>query len=231
MINLPKQLFSAWMGPGQMSVARSAALNSILMHCGVPFNFVTHHNMSSWIHPDYPIHPAFNYLSAVHKCDYLRCYLLHVYGGGYTDIKTTNHNWNKFFEFTADADAQIFGAGYTEVGPHGVARVGGLLEIEMKDNYEKLIGICSLIIKPLSEFSREWFGCVQKLLDENYCQLQKYPARHPQDHFGAIFQGGLISKYPLVWTGIGGDIFHPLVYKNSEKFLHIEMAPSFENYR
>lgn len=225
----PVQLFSAWMGPGPMSTAREAALSSITLHCGVPFHFVTHHNLNSWVHPEYPIHPAFQYLSAVHQCDYLRCYLLHVYGGGYTDIKPTTHNWNRFFAL--HALTQKLGAGYTEVAPHGVARVGGALEAEMKANYQRLIGVCSLIMCPSSEFTHLWFDTVHRLLDQNLEALVMHPARHPQDHFGVSFQGGEASQYPLAWTGLGGDIFHPLAYRFTERFVHLDMAPSFQNYR
>lgn len=225
----PVQLFSAWMGPGPMTTAREAALNAVTIHCGVPFHFVSNHNLKSWVHPDYPIHSAFRYLSAVHQCDYLRCYLLHVYGGGYTDIKPSRHNWNKFFAM--HELAQKMGAGYTEVAPHGVARVGGELEAEMKANYQQLIGVCSLIMEPSTEFTQLWFDKVHNLLSQNEEALSLYPARHPQDHFGVKFQSGESSKYPLPWTGIGGDIFHPLVYRFNDNFLHLNMAPEFNNYR
>jgi hypothetical protein len=225
----PLQLFSAWMGPGPMTAAREKALSSIVLHCAVPFHFITNHNLNSWIHSDFPLHPAFQYLSAVHQCDYLRCYLMHVYGGGYTDIKPSTHNWNRFFDIYALSSK--IGAGYTEIAPHGVARVGGDLEKEMKINYQKLIGVCSLIMSPRSNFTRKWFQSVNDLLDQNIGRLVEHPARHPQDHFGVSYEGGGISKYPLPWTGIGGDLFHPLAYRFSDHLLHLDMAPSFENYR
>ncbi len=225
----PTQLFSAWMGPGPMTPARESALHSITLHCGVPFHFVSHHNLSSWINPDYPIHSGFKYLSAVHQCDYLRCYLLHVYGGGYTDIKPSTRNWNRFFSLQTLSSK--LGAGYTELSPQGVAQVGGPLELEMKANYQRLIGVCSLIMVPSSEFTELWFREVNQLLDDHFDALVEHPARHPQDHFGVTFQGGETSQYPLAWTGLGGDIFHPLAYRFSDRFLHLDMAPSFQNYR
>jgi hypothetical protein len=49
--------------------------------------------------PEYPLHPAFKYLSYVHKSDYLRSYFMHFYGGGYADIKkySSNNNWKECF--------------------------------------------------------------------------------------------------------------------------------------
>ncbi len=228
-MKVPIQLFSAWMGPGPMSPARENALKVITLHCGVPLHFVSHINLKSWIHDKYPLHVGFPYLSAVHQCDYLRCYLLHVYGGGYTDIKPSTHNWNGFFSMLELAE--LTGAGYTELSPQSVAKVGGSLEEVMQNNYQKLIGVCSLILTPQSEFSRKWFDNVNYILDSNIDELVKNPARHPQDHYGVSFQDGSLSKYPIAWTGLGGDVLHPLIYENSDKFIHINMAPDFRNYR
>jgi hypothetical protein len=228
-VNVPLQLFSAWMGPGPMSSDREAALKVITMHCGVPLHFVSHFNLKSWIHDDYPLHKGFKYLSAVHQCDYLRCYLLHVYGGGYTDIKPSTYNWNGFFSMLQLTE--MVGAGYTEISSNSVARVGGVIEEEMKNNYQKLIGVCSLIVTPLSEFSRKWFNNINIILDNNMEELAINPAKHPQDHFGVSFENGTSSKYPIAWTGLGGDILHPLIYENSQSFLHLNMAPNFRNYR
>jgi len=230
MNKIPRRLFSAWMGPAKMSLSRSAALESIVIHCGVPLNFVSYLNIQSWIHPDFPIHRVFPYLSAVHQCDYLRCYLLHVYGGGYTDIKHTQHNWNVFFEKFEASDHQ-FGAGYTEIGPQGVAQVGGQLQIDMQNNFQKLIGVCSLIVKPDTKFTRLWFDSVNLTLDLHQDSIIQNPARHPQDHYGALFEGGENSNYPLNWTGLGGDLLHPLIYEYSSDFLHLKMAPFFHDYR
>ena len=109
--------------------------------------------------------------------------------------------------------------------------MGGQLELEMKTNYQSLIGVCSLIMVPSSEFTELWFREVNQLLDDHFDALVEHPARHPQDHFGVTFQGGETSQYPLAWTGLGGDIFHPLAYRFSDRFLHLDMAPSFQNYR
>ena len=49
-------------------------------------------NLSSWIAEKSPLHPAYNYLSSVHKADYLRCYLMHHHGGAYSDIKVIENS-------------------------------------------------------------------------------------------------------------------------------------------
>ena len=226
---MKKIIYSAWMGPGPMSDNRSAALLSIITNTGCLNGHVTLSSLNNWIHKDYPIHPAFQYLSAVHQCDYLRCYLLHVHGGGYTDIKNTTKDWSKYFDILNASD--FYGMGYTEVGPHGVACVGGALEVEMKENYEKIIGVCAMIFKPQTKFTTEWFDSMHSLLDEKFNSVQLNPARHPQDRYGAEFTDGTLSSYPFAWTELGGSIFHPLAYKYNTNIIHVQISPSFSNYR
>ena len=226
---MQNSVFSCWMGPGDMSEPRTKALLSMIENLGVPHAHLNRQTLANWIIPEFPIHPAFFYLSAVHQCDYLRCYLMHVYGGGYADIKPTQKNWFQYFVQLKNSDK--FGVGYTEVGPQGVAEVGGELEAEMKLNFRELVGVCAIIFKPRSQFTYEWFDLLHDLLNRNYYSLVENPAKHPQDRFGAEFSDGSISKYPLAWTAVGGDIFHPLVYKYRGKFIHADIAPSFSNYR
>jgi hypothetical protein len=222
-------IYSGWMGPNAMSEPRSAALLSLVRNAGCPQAHVTTDTLASWTHPAYPLHPLFNLLSAVHKCDYLRCYLLHVFGGGYADVKHTARNWNPFFEQVERSAA--FGAGYTEVGAHGVARVGGALELEMQQNYTKVIGLCAMIFRPQTDFTALWYQQLHALIDSRADALLAHPARHPQDRLGAAFTDGSVSEYPFEWTEVGGNIFHPIAYRHSEWILQLDMAPSFENYR
>lgn len=222
-------VFSAWMGPGEMTANREAALLSLVRNTGCPHAHVTRETLYNWIDPQFPIHPAFPYLSAVHQCDYLRCYLLHVHGGGYTDIKNTSKNWRPFFARLQASPA--YGLGYTEIGPHGIARIGGTLEQEMQANYQKIVGVCAMIFRPRTEFTNEWFIRLNQLLDSKYEALTRSPARHPQDRLGAQFTDGSVSTYPFAWTEVGGDIFHPLAYLNAQHIMHADISPSFENYR
>jgi hypothetical protein len=225
---LKRQIFTGWMGENPMSSNRAMALLSILWNSGCAHVHLTERTLGNWIAKDVPIHPGFAFLSAVHRCDYLRAYLLHVHGGGYADVKHTTKDWNEYFALLDRSAA--FGVGYTEVGPHAVARVGGALEDKLRANYAKLIGVCALVFRPRTEFTETWLGTIDALLDKNFEQLKRHPARHPQDRFG-IEIDGIQSEYPLVWTGVGGDIFHPLVLKHADQILHADIAPSFADYR
>jgi hypothetical protein len=222
-------VFSAWMGPGDMTVNREAAFLTLVRNTGCAHAHITRDTLKDWIDPQFPLHTAFPYLSAVHQCDYLRCYLLHVYGGGYADIKRTSKSWRPLF---AQLDASsAFGLGYTEIGPHGIARVGGDLEREMQVNYQRIVGVCAMIFRPRTQFTTEWHARLTCLLDSRMERLLENPAKHPQDRYGAQFTDGTVSKYPFEWTEVGGNVFHPLAYQYSSRILHVDIAPSFQDYR
>jgi hypothetical protein len=222
-------VFSLWMGENEMSEARSKCLLSIQRKLGCPSMHITLESLSRWCHPEFPLHPAFPYLSAVHRSDYMRCYLLHVYGGGYTDVKETTVSWCQFFDALASSPSTVLG--YTEIGAHGVARVGGQLEATLKENWQKLIGMCAMILKPRTEFTHSWYSQLHRVLDGKLAELKANPARHPQDHRGAQFTDGTVSPYPIYWTEILGNILHPLIFQHSESILHASIAPSFSSYR
>lgn len=222
-------VYSAWMGPGEMTANREAALLTLVRNTGCPHAHVTRDNLVEWIDPQFPLHPAFPYLSAVHQCDYLRCYLQHVHGGGYTDIKPTSKSWRPFFHLLEASPA--YGLGYTEIGPHSIARVGGAIEQEMQANYQQIVGVCAMIFRPRTQFTTEWFKRLNQLLDSKLEAVLRSPARHPQDRYGAQFTDGSSSTYPFAWTEVGGDIFHPMAYAYRAHILHADIAPSFQNYR
>lgn len=69
--------------------------------------FIDKNNLKNYILHDYPLHNGYEYLSAVHKADYLRTYFMNFYGGGYSDIKKTTGSWKKSFEDLYNSDNWI----------------------------------------------------------------------------------------------------------------------------
>lgn len=49
--------------------------------------FIDLDSLDQLILKDFPIHPAFQYLSGIQKGDYLKAYFMNFYGGGYSDLK------------------------------------------------------------------------------------------------------------------------------------------------
>lgn len=225
-----RHVYSIWFGSFAMSEIRKDCLLSILQNNGCANIHINYRSLAKWIHPDFPIHDIFPNLSPVHQSDYMRAYLLNVYGGGYTDIKRTNNDWSSFFEKLETCNA--WGCGYSEISPEGVAPVGGSLELAMKKDYHKLIGFCAMIFKPQTPFTQEWMKRIHKLCDKKYDAAMQHPARHPLDQTGIQFPDGSLSNYPFAWTELGGNIFHPLVFATPERILQIDdIAPCFFNYR
>lgn len=223
-------LFCIWAGFNPMTAQRAQALLSIQFNANTPVLCLTGPHLTDWQHPDQPFHPAFEFLSATHKSDYLRCYLMHHYGGGYTDIKHTQRPWRPFFDRLRDTPT-CDGLGYTEIGPQGVAPLPPPLGDALRANYQRLIGLCAFVFRRQSPFTYQWLKATHELLDTKLDALRANPARHPQDQTNVEFTDGTRSAYPIAWTELLGNVFHPLVLQMHERILHDEIAPGFTNYR
>ena len=143
---------------------------------------------------------------------------MNFYGGGYCDIKQINDSWRQYFDELYNSDNYWIN-GYKEVH-NGVA-----VEI-LKDKYTDLIGNGAYICKPHTPLTEEWYSSMLLILDNKLEQLIKFPATFPQDK--AEISNG---KYPLKWSEILGDIFHPICYKYKDKLLRTLPPPIFHDYR
>jgi len=212
------RIFSFWFGDPQMPTNRELCyeqLKLILEEQNIEHILITPHNINLYMTPSNPpLHPAFPHLSATHKADYLRCYFMHHIGGGYTDIKQHNKSWQPAFD-RLQYQSNLWLSGYREPAQGGVAPVKDKnLYDTLTTNYRDLIGTSNFICKPRTPFTEEWFSILNQILYDKLPELEKWPARHPRE--GA--QDGLDPNYPypIEWTEILGNIFHPLVWKYRE---------------
>lgn len=206
---ISRTVYVFWTGNNPMTPNRIKAFESITKNIGVPVNLVTPDNLNKFILPDYPLHEGYKYLSTNHKSDYLRCYFLHHFGGGYCDIKFIGKSWVKVFD-KLDDNPIFLGAGYTEIGKRGVAKVDGNIGLDIRKLWHLLLGNGCIIFRPRTPFTTEWYTELHKRMDNYYEELSKNP--------GNIF--GTNSGYPIPWTNLMGDIFHPLCLKYHEYLLH-----------
>ncbi|PXW22421.1 glycosyltransferase family 32 protein [Paraburkholderia caballeronis] len=223
-----RTVFCLWTGPEVMSANRIQALWSIFNQVACPVALVNQHCVEDWVKKDYPLHPAYPYLSSTHKSDYLRCYLMHHYGGGYTDIKITTTKWPRFFE-TLEHSGKL-ALGYTELA-HGLPHVQGEFGDLLRRSHHELIGLCAFIFEKQSPLTEKWLNQVHDVLDRKLDDLQRFPASHPQDQAGVILPDGTKSSYPLRWAEILGEILHPLMYEYRAELMHAPIAPYFGSYR
>lgn len=223
-----------------MSKNRATCMDSIYQNAGVDVELVTPENLDEFIVSGFPLHPAYDFLSLTHKADYLRCYFMHHHGGGYTDIKMTEFDWNRYFDSMSSG---CWAIGYQEIGSSGVAARHSELYEEMSQNFRLLIGNCAYIFRDGTPLTQEWYDRVHVKLDEKLPALKEHPGRHPRDFngklpddnkvirkLGVLLPRFLRSEYPLGWSEILGDIFHPLVYKYTDQIIKIMPWINTKNY-
>ena len=218
---VPRKIFCFWTGSNEMSHQRKNAYDLLVKNAGVEVVLITPKNLKEYILPGNPLHPCFEYLSLVHKADYLRCYFMHHYGGGYSDIKGTRKNWDKLFDIL-EKNTDKWVVGYREIGERGVAPVEGLLGDAIRKHWHLLNGNCSYIFKPSTPFTHEWHAELHRRLDGFHGDLKLNPGNIMGDNPG----------YPISWTGILGDIFHPLCLKYANRLIYANrIKPILTDYR
>lgn len=218
----PRTIYTFWNGDLKMSENRICNLTCLKTISQSNVVFILEKDISNYILTTEPLHPAFTYLSATHKTDYLRTYFLHFYGGGYSDIKKTLGTWEEVFRNMEYSGEDILGCGYPEIGENGVAHP------DYKTKWKHLIGNCAYIFKPNTEFTKEWYSTMLQLLDTKLEVLREYfVANSGNIHPQAVLEDG----YPMGWNEMLGYIFHPLVYKYHTRILPILPGTEFWNYR
>jgi len=218
----PEIIYTFWTGDNELTPNRKKGLESLRKNTEVEVKLITQKNLDKYILKDYPLHKAYEYLSYVHRADYLRCYFMLHYGGGYADVKPFNHSWKKAFE-KLNNDSEKWVIGYQELGAWGVPVVQGKLGKDIKTYYLYLLGIISFVFKPYSPIAQEWMDELNLRLDENYEVLKRNPAIDP---FGTN------NNYPIPWSYILGQILHPLFLKYHDKTIKTKkLIPVLKNYR
>lgn len=150
----PYTLTCFWTDSTPMSERRQHSLR-LLREFAAPVRIrvLTEETIPSIVRPGAPFHPAYPYLSAVHRSDYLRCYLMHFHGGGYTDIKSyLSGSWVMAFR-EMDASPNLL-LSYMHPG-------------------------CAMIARPNTELTRRWYAEVCRRLDVALPALKAYPGRPP----------------------------------------------------
>lgn len=216
----PEIIYLFWTGNNTISENRIKGVTSLKKTAGVEVKLVTVDNLNDYIIPNYPLHPGYKYLSLVHKSDYLRCYFMLHYGGGYSDIKQTFNSWKKSFDELNNSD--FWCLGYSEEGFWCVPNIVGKIGKDIKKYFYLLIGNGAYIFKPYSPIAIEWMVELNKRMDELAPELAEYP--------GDVF--GKNPGYPVGWSYILGQILHPILLKYHEKIIQDNsIKPDMNNYR
>ena len=211
-------------GDNEITPNRLKGIESLQKNCGVKVQLITPNNLNDYIVKDDPLPEAYNYLSLVHKADYLRTYFMYHYGGGYADIKRYQYSWKEAFEQLENSDA--YALGYNEVGWWGVASQtvkAKLLKFELWVYWRHLIGNGAYICRPYTKFTTEWYAETKRRVIEKTDVLKENPATDP---FGTN------KNYPIEWSYILGGVFHPLCLKYHKRLIANDIIkPIISNYR
>jgi len=206
---VPRILYVCWTGENTMSDDRLAALEALRNTVGVEVVLITPGNLHQYVVPGHPLHEGYDYLSLIQKSDYLRCYLMHHHGGGYSDIKYFGKSWAPAYQKLENAPEKWL-IGYREIGLRGVAKTGGTLEDDLKKYWHLLLGNGSFICKPQTPFTFEWYRELHARMDYFLADLKKAPG----DAFGTN------PGYPIKWAYLMGYIFHPLCLKYHQRLMY-----------
>jgi hypothetical protein len=188
-------IFCFWTGTNAMTQNRLGCMYNLRTQTESNIVLITVDNLPDYILESDPLHEAYNYLSETHKCDYLRIYFMHHYGGGYTDIKSPRRSWAEAFQQMRDDPTKIIN-GYHEKGEYAIAYRPSASKWEM------LCGNGSYILRPRTALTYAWYKAMLALMDEKVDALREHPATRVED--AKEWGGG----YPLEWNEMLGRIFH-----------------------
>ena len=214
-------VFCTWTGNNEMSYQRKKCLKKLKTLRGIKLVFLDKNDLEYISLIKRPFHPAYRYLSETQKNDYLKAYLMHFYGGGYTDIKMPTGGLKSWMNAFMDLEKhpECFINGYREFAPSTVAYPPN------QYLYKILLGNGCYISRPKTELTTLWFELVENLLDENLEKLSLYPATFPQD----CLEAGTL--YPIGWNELNGRIFHKILPLFEKKILYTVPVPNCSNYR
>jgi hypothetical protein len=213
-----KTIFCFWTGTNPMTEKRARCFEGLKQKAGCKVVCITPDTLPPYILPDHPLHEAYQYLSEVHKADYLRTYFMNFYGGGYSDIKSATAPWPQAFQDILDNPDKWMN-GYREVGEHGVAYH------PVKYLWRQLIGNGAYIARPQTLLTKEWYTSMLAFLDSKLDALKQNPSRN---YYDCVERG---CGYPIEWNEMLGRIFHRVSAKYFKHLLYSVPIVDLDDYR
>lgn len=213
-------LYIFWTGTNTISENRCISVRSLEKNAGVAVKLITPDNLEDYIIKEFPLHPAYEFLSLIQKSDYLRCYFMLHHGGGYADIKPCLGSWKILFD-ALNSDPQKWCTGPREKFLGGVPLIEGNVGDDCRKYHNNLISNGAFIYKPNSPIAKEWMQESHRRLDLFLPDLIK----NPGDDYGG-------ENYPIPWSFLAAQIMHPLVLKYHDRVICLDIDIfSIENYR
>lgn len=205
---VPEVIWCFWTGTNPLTPNRAACLAQMReINPRTPVELITPDRLTSFVVSTHPLPAAYDDLSFVHRSDYLRAYFLHHYGGGYSDLKRLRGPWRSPLDRLRTSDGWLLGNPLT--APAWAGEAPGRLGTHLRRYYRQIASESTLIAKSHSPLTAEWLREVERRLD--------YYAPALAESEGGIW--GRASDYPISWTGLLGDVLHPLCLKHRDRVL------------
>lgn len=199
---MPAQVFCFWTGDNEMSGTRRRNLEFLHGTVGLPVRLVTPRSLQQWLRPEWPLHPGYEFLSLVHKADYLRAYFLHHHGGAYCDIKRPTQQWRAVLEEVSDDEDVWYVAAGHDSSKH-VARMAGPLGRDLRVWHHRIPANGAALCRANTPLTLEWLTEVERRLDYYLPQLAEFPGG----------ERGAVVGYPISWNRLLNQVHHPLTLK------------------
>lgn len=206
---VPNVIWCFWLGENPLTQNRLSGLQRMReFNPKTPVRLVTAENLAELVVPEHPLHTAYEHLSVVHRSDYLRAYILHHHGGGYSDIKPPLCSWGPALERLRDSNNPVLGVdiGSPKYASHLPDRLGS----HLRRYYRRVLSGSTIAAKSHTDFTGEWLREVERRLDYYAPALQESP--------GGVW--GRDPSYPIPWTGIMGDVLQPLSLKYQDVIIY-----------
>lgn len=218
---IDRVIYVFWTGDNEMSENRKLCIEALRRNTCIPVKLITPQNLSEYILPEDPLPDCYQFLSNVHKADYLRAYFMHYYGGGYSDVKAQHNSWISSFDKLENSNAYVLG--YHEICHDVVASTNDYeTRLDLLKYWRTLVGTGAFICRPNTRFTSEWYTEMNKRVAESSEELRSHPA---------VDSRGTNKDYPIGWMHILGDIFHPLCLKYHKFIIQdSSICPDFKNY-
>lgn len=208
--NVPPVIFCVWFGEGSLSEKREKSLSIIRENAHeLKVVLITSENLSEWVVDDHPLPEIFSSLSAIHKSDYLRAYLMHHYGGVYLDVKTMRYDWRLLIE-SINSDSDIWAGGGPEESSANLGPASHANRWNQMAHYNSILYQAAFACRPNTPFTQEWIEEVNRRLRYYEDLLERSPALDAR---------GQIGGYPVEWKSLLSEIFSPLSIKYSNNII------------
>ena len=153
----------------------------------------------------HPFHPAYRFLTPVHKSDYLRSYFMNHHGGGYADLKhyTNDNNWDVAFDILERRPE-------VQMVCQSMATTKNFVPNDSKAraDFERTPMCCHYACRPRSEFTDEWHRRIDAYMDSVADRLEAFSKVNDMHRMN---QYDMPPDYPIPYFHMHLAVFQPLV--------------------